>query len=114
MERLPAAYREILLLREVEELAYQDIAEMTGTPIGTVMSRLSRARLGAAQAVAGEARDVGGRSMESDRAPSAVAAARRRTGTVRALAHAPPVAGCPPARRGWRSCGPCRGRSAPN
>ena len=44
MQRLPAAYREILLLREVEELSYRDIASITGTPVGTVMSRLSRAR----------------------------------------------------------------------
>ena len=44
MQRLPAAYREILLLREVEELSYRDIADITGTPVGTVMSRLSRAR----------------------------------------------------------------------
>ena len=45
MERLPAEYREVLLLREVEDLAYKDIAQVTGMPIGTVMSRLSRARL---------------------------------------------------------------------
>ena len=45
MERLPAEYREVLLLREVEDLPYKDIAEVTGVPIGTVMSRLSRARL---------------------------------------------------------------------
>jgi len=44
MQRLPAAYREILLLREVEELSYREIADITGTPVGTVMSRLSRAR----------------------------------------------------------------------
>jgi RNA polymerase sigma factor (sigma-70 family) len=44
MQRLPSAYREILLLREVEELSYRDIASITGKPIGTVMSRLSRAR----------------------------------------------------------------------
>jgi len=44
MQRLPSAYREILLLREVEELSYREIADITGTPIGTVMSRLSRAR----------------------------------------------------------------------
>lgn len=44
MQRLPSAYREILLLREVEELSYRDIANITGTPVGTVMSRLSRAR----------------------------------------------------------------------
>ena len=45
MEQLPAKYREVLLLREVEDLAYKEIAEVTGVPIGTVMSRLSRARL---------------------------------------------------------------------
>ncbi len=44
MRRLPAAYREVLLLREVEELSYRDIATVTGMPIGTVMSRLARAR----------------------------------------------------------------------
>jgi len=44
MLRLPTAYREILLLREVEELSYREIADITGTPVGTVMSRLSRAR----------------------------------------------------------------------
>ena len=44
MERLPASYREILLLREVEDLSYREIADITGTPVGTVMSRLSRAR----------------------------------------------------------------------
>jgi RNA polymerase sigma-70 factor, ECF subfamily len=45
MEQLPAEYRELLLLREVEDLAYKEIAEVTGVPMGTVMSRLSRARL---------------------------------------------------------------------
>ena len=45
MERLPVEYREVLLLREVEDLAYKEIAEVTGVPIGTVMSRLARARL---------------------------------------------------------------------
>jgi RNA polymerase sigma-70 factor (ECF subfamily) len=45
MEQLPAEYREVLLLREVEDLAYKEIAEVTGVPIGTVMSNLSRAPL---------------------------------------------------------------------
>ena len=42
--RLPAEQREVLLLAAVEELRYQDIAQVLGVPIGTVMSRLSRAR----------------------------------------------------------------------
>ena len=45
MERLSPEYREVLLLREVEDLAYKEIAAVSGVPIGTVMSRLARARL---------------------------------------------------------------------
>lgn len=43
--QLPAEYREVLILREIEDLSYKEIAEVTGLPSGTVMSRLSRARL---------------------------------------------------------------------
>ena len=41
---LPDEYREILLLREAEELSYKEIAGILGVPVGTVMSRLARAR----------------------------------------------------------------------
>jgi len=41
---LPAEFREIVVLRELEELSYRAIAEVTGLPVGTVMSRLARAR----------------------------------------------------------------------
>jgi len=41
---LPAPFRETLMLREVQELGYREIAEVTGVSIGTVMSRLARAR----------------------------------------------------------------------
>jgi RNA polymerase sigma-70 factor (ECF subfamily) len=44
IESLPEPFREALVLRELEELSYRDIAEVTGAPIGTVMSRLARAR----------------------------------------------------------------------
>jgi RNA polymerase sigma factor (sigma-70 family) len=44
MQRLPSAHRKILLMREVEELSYQEIASITGAKIGTVAARLSRAR----------------------------------------------------------------------
>jgi RNA polymerase sigma-70 factor, ECF subfamily len=44
IEDLPVLYREALLLCEVEEMSYQEIAETLSIPVGTVMSRLSRAR----------------------------------------------------------------------
>jgi RNA polymerase sigma-70 factor (ECF subfamily) len=44
ISRLPDEQREVLLLAAVEEMRYQDIAKVLGVPIGTVMSRLSRAR----------------------------------------------------------------------
>jgi RNA polymerase sigma factor (sigma-70 family) len=44
IEGLPAAFRETLVLRDVQGLGYREIAEITGVPIGTVMSRLARAR----------------------------------------------------------------------
>ncbi|MGA8622464.1 MAG: RNA polymerase sigma factor [Candidatus Sulfotelmatobacter sp.] len=44
LEQMPVAFREILLLCEVEEMSYQEIAGTLGIPMGTVMSRLSRAR----------------------------------------------------------------------
>jgi RNA polymerase sigma-70 factor (ECF subfamily) len=44
LEELPVAYREVLVLRELEDMSYKEVAEVTGIPIGTVMSRLSRGR----------------------------------------------------------------------
>ncbi len=44
LARVPAQYREVVVLADVEELAYREIAEMLDIPVGTVMSRLSRGR----------------------------------------------------------------------
>jgi RNA polymerase sigma-70 factor (ECF subfamily) len=44
IDALPVAYREIVVLRELEGLSYKEIAGVAGVPIGTVMSRLARAR----------------------------------------------------------------------
>ncbi|MBS0365350.1 MAG: sigma-70 family RNA polymerase sigma factor [Proteobacteria bacterium] len=45
MALLPVEYREVLILREVQDLSYREIADVAGIPIGTVMSRLARARV---------------------------------------------------------------------
>jgi RNA polymerase sigma-70 factor, ECF subfamily len=42
---LPAAFREAVVLRDINNLSYREIAEVAGVPVGTVMSRLARARL---------------------------------------------------------------------
>jgi RNA polymerase sigma-70 factor (ECF subfamily) len=44
LDRVPAQYREVVVLADVEEFAYREIAEMLEIPVGTVMSRLSRGR----------------------------------------------------------------------
>jgi len=44
LDELPGEFREIIVLRELEELSYREIAEVAGVPVGTVMSRLARAR----------------------------------------------------------------------
>jgi RNA polymerase sigma-70 factor, ECF subfamily len=44
LEQLPEEFREVLVLKELEDLSYREIAAVTGVPLGTVMSRLSRAR----------------------------------------------------------------------
>lgn len=52
IEQLPVDYREVMILRELEEMSYQEIADVANIPIGTVMSRLSRARKQLAECVA--------------------------------------------------------------
>jgi len=44
IEQLPADFREVIVLRELEGLSYKEIAAVIGIPMGTVMSRLARAR----------------------------------------------------------------------
>ncbi|WP_264296477.1 sigma-70 family RNA polymerase sigma factor [Janthinobacterium sp. GW458P] len=44
LETLPRPYREVLVLKELDDLSYKEIADIVGIPIGTVMSRLARGR----------------------------------------------------------------------
>jgi len=61
LEALPVEYREAIVMREMEGLSYKEIAGATGVPMGTVMSRLARARDRLRLALAGK----GGESGES-------------------------------------------------
>ena len=44
LDRLPETYREVVVLRDVQQLTYEEIAEITGLPMGTVKSRINRGR----------------------------------------------------------------------
>ncbi len=44
LDALPAEFREVIVLRELEGLSYKEMSDVIGVPVGTVMSRLSRAR----------------------------------------------------------------------
>lgn len=59
IEQLPVIFREVILLCDVEEASYREIADILSIPVGTVMSRLSRAR----KAVRDYIRSTSGRSI---------------------------------------------------
>src|SRR5215470_16270454 len=44
LDQLPVEFREAIILRELEEMSYKEIADISGVPLGTVMSRLARGR----------------------------------------------------------------------
>ena len=54
LDRLGPEFREVIVLRELEGLSYKEISEVMGVPVGTVMSRLSRARTRLQEALRGE------------------------------------------------------------
>ena len=58
IEKLPVAFREVLLLCDVEEMSYQEISETLAIPMGTVMSRLARARRAVRESVRQKAQKV--------------------------------------------------------
>jgi RNA polymerase sigma factor (sigma-70 family) len=59
VDALPAELREVIVLRELSEMSYREISEVVGVPIGTVMSRLSRARNRLADALDSDSRRAG-------------------------------------------------------
>ncbi|HEY7393448.1 MAG TPA: sigma-70 family RNA polymerase sigma factor [Gemmatimonadaceae bacterium] len=56
---LPTEFREVIALREIEDLSYREISEILGVPIGTVMSRLGRARKRLAALLRIDAKEAG-------------------------------------------------------
>jgi RNA polymerase sigma-70 factor (ECF subfamily) len=54
IEMLPSGFREVLVMRELEEMSYKEISEVACLPVGTVMSRLSRARKRLTECAGGE------------------------------------------------------------
>jgi RNA polymerase sigma-70 factor (ECF subfamily) len=56
LEALPLEFREVIVLRELEELSYKEISDIARVPVGTVMSRLARARKRLQQCLAGALR----------------------------------------------------------
>jgi RNA polymerase sigma-70 factor (ECF subfamily) len=58
LEQLPVVFREVLLLCDVEEMSYREIAETLAVPTGTVMSRLHRARKALRVALQEETREA--------------------------------------------------------
>nr|WP_183727281.1 MULTISPECIES: RNA polymerase sigma factor [Paraburkholderia] len=67
LQRLPAEYREVLVLRELEELEYREIATVIDVPMGTVMSRLARARKRLAAMLAAQGHGAGARAGRGER-----------------------------------------------
>jgi RNA polymerase sigma factor (sigma-70 family) len=66
IEAIPEPFREAIVLRELEDLSYAEVAEVTGVPIGTVMSRLARGRVMLAKELlpAGRSTDENSRSVK--------------------------------------------------
>jgi RNA polymerase sigma-70 factor (ECF subfamily) len=64
LDALPEAFREVVWLRDVDELTYQEVADVLGIPIGTVMSRLSRGRRQLYDSIQGTRQKAEGRNAE--------------------------------------------------
>jgi RNA polymerase sigma factor (sigma-70 family) len=93
LEQLPVEYREVLILRELEELSYREIATIADLPVGTVMSRLARGRRKLATILTSSKGKGGAR--KADKAEKAA----RGAGAGRAPDGADDVAGARPAMR---------------
>jgi RNA polymerase sigma-70 factor (ECF subfamily) len=90
LRKLPAHFHHLLVLRELEGLSYRELADVIGIPIGTVMSRLSRAREALRGALDDELTEPGAAKGSCRRARAMAAALRlnhRATRNVREVTH---------------------------
>ena len=78
VDRLPANFRAVVLLADVEEFDYKEIAQILSIPIGTVMSRLSRGRKYLRESLFGLAHEFGIKNIASKAAPRPTTAVRRQ------------------------------------
>ena len=79
LDELPVRFREVVVLRELEGMSYEEIADITGLPTGTVMSRLSRARARLRQTLTDRQSESGART------PGRVFAANAQASTSTSL-----------------------------
>jgi RNA polymerase sigma-70 factor (ECF subfamily) len=87
LEELPTDFREVLVLLELEGLSYKEIAEVLGIPMGTVMSRLARARR--------RLRESLSRHLGNEKAPGAKSTNRVHLRHTQAGEEQPPISGDP-------------------
>ena len=66
LARVPLEFRTVLILHDVQDLAYDDVAGILGVPVGTVKSRLHRGRVALARMLSGEPPDAFGTSQQSE------------------------------------------------
>jgi RNA polymerase sigma factor (sigma-70 family) len=77
IQELPAEFREVIVLRELEGLSYKQIADLTEIPVGTVMSRLARARKRLEQSLSQLVRQESAQNKSSDPKPPFLHVSRR-------------------------------------
>ena len=78
LDELPDEHREMVVLADIEELSYKEIADIVGCPIGTVMSRLHRARKALQTRLLAQAEAIGIVATEDEGEPVSLEAYRRR------------------------------------
>jgi RNA polymerase sigma-70 factor (ECF subfamily) len=82
LEELPVAFREVLLLRELEGMSYAEIARLADIPVGTVMSRLARARRRLLQALPNSMNEASKRRNPAAIVKALEPAQRKKSGPV--------------------------------